>query len=163
MFDEIKFVFFDIDGVLSVPRFNSTESPDNYVTGVSKDKWLQYNINQGDAYKNCIAPDKVKTLVQTFDYYKKKLYCITVEDNSFAYHSKVDFVLRNYPEFATMKNILFVSDPLKKVEVITGMMNKVGATVEDCLVIEGSYESMVYLGSKGLRTIHISHVLNMDI
>lgn len=88
----IKYIFFDIDGVLSVPRYKNFDK-EEYVSGFTDDDWLKFNVISDHPYKDCIAPKTMQKFVHILHTNKKlckKIFCLTADDNSFSYNSKKD-------------------------------------------------------------------------
>lgn len=159
-FDNIKYVFFDIDGVLSAPRYLNKEN--KFVSGFSDNDWIEYNINFPQSYKNCIAPNLVKQFVSACALADKKLFCLTAEDNAFSYFSKVDFVLSNYPEFKNERDILFTSSSKLKLELIEYIAKRDSLRIDECLLVEDTYHTILNANQLGISTMHISHLLDWE-
>lgn len=160
VFDNIKYVFFDIDGVLSAPRYLNEEN--KFVSGFSDNDWVEYNVNVPQSYKNCVAPKLVKQFVSACALADKRLFCLTAEATAFTYFSKVDFVLSNYPEFKNERDILFTESPKLKLDVIAHIAKRDSLRIDECLLVEDTYPTIVQANQLGISTMHISHLLNWE-
>lgn len=159
-FDNIKYVFFDIDGVLSAPRYLNEEN--KFVSGFSDNDWIEYNVNVSQSYKNCVAPKLVKQFVSACASANKKLFCLTAEDNAFAYFSKVDFVLNNYPEFKNERDILFTNSSELKLDLIAYIAKRDSLRIDECLLVEDTFPTILEANKLGISTMHISHLLDWE-
>lgn len=159
-FDNIKYVFFDIDGVLSAPRYLNEEN--KFVSGFSDNGWVEYNVNVPQSYKNCVAPKLVKQFVSACALANKRIFCLTADANAFSYFSKVDFVLSNYPEFENERDILFTDSPKLKLDLISYIAKRDSLRIDECLLVEDTYPTLVEANQLGISTMHISHLLDWE-
>lgn len=87
---KIKYVFFDIDGVLSIPRYKNFLTG-KIVSGFSDEEWLKYDIFSQHPYEYCLAPKIMKELVNKMHNNRgicKRCFGLTADTNSFSYNSK---------------------------------------------------------------------------
>ena len=157
-FDSIRYVFFDIDGVLSAPVFLSDGKQ---VSGFSDNDWVRANI-EGYAYKDCIAPKLSKDFVKALDILGKRLFCLTTETFSFAYLNKVRFITENYPEFKDKQDILYVLEDAKKITLIKEIAKRDNLRLSECLLVEDTLNTILLAEKEGIRTMHISQLLNWE-
>lgn len=156
----IKYVFFDIDGVLSAPNY--LDAYNNSVSGFSDEEWIEYNVRHTGTYNECVAPRIVKEFVTVCSNKYKRLYCLTADDNSFSYYNKVDFVMKNYPEFKNERDIIFTSSSLMKLDIIRSIAKRDALKLNECLLIEDTYSTILEAEKIGISTMHISHLLDWE-
>ena len=156
---KIKYVFFDVDGVLSIPRYKSLDK-EEYVSGFTDEEWLKFDIFSEHPYENCIASRTIKKFVHLL--YKnrgicKKIFCLTADDNSFSYNSKKRFIKENYPEI-TEDDILWVSSANMKVNVIKYIAERDKINVQECLLIEDTFQTIIDAELAGISNLHVAEI-----
>lgn len=157
--ENISHVFLDIDGVCSVPIF---KNQGRLVSGFSDEDWLRENI-RGYAYEDCIAPKIVKNYIKALDEVNKRLFCLTTETFSFAYYNKVRFIMSNYPEFKNQEDILFVSKDSDKVLIIKEVAKRDSICLDECLLVDDTFSTILLAEQAGICTMHVSQLLNWEV
>lgn len=158
--ENIKYVFLDIDGVLSAPRYLNENNV--FVNGFETNDWIQYNVTVDDSYKYCIAPKLVRVFVRACNTLGKRLFCLTAEDNSFSYYNKVDFVLKNYPEIKNERDILFTKSSSLKLDIIKYIAKRDSLSLSECLLVEDTFPTVIGAELNGVSVMHVSHLLNWE-
>ena len=154
---KIKYVFFDIDGVLSIPRYKNFLTG-KIVSGFSDEEWLKYDIFSQHPYEYCIAPKIMKELVNIMHNNRgicKRCFGLTADTNSFSYNSKKRFIKDNYPEINT-EDIILVSSADMKVDVIKYIAERDGINLKECLLIEDTFQTIINTELAGICNLHIS-------
>lgn len=155
--DEIKLAFFDLDGVLAVPRFDTGTGIKCALTDYS---WFKSCNMHGDVYGDCVPIPQTKELLEQLSKTGTKLYVLTHETNSGAYFNKVNFVLTHYREyFRTYEQVLFVSKKEQKSELMNILCDKYGLMRKQCLLVEDTYNTCITASNEGYSVIHISELL----
>lgn len=88
----VKIAFFDLDGVLSIPRYRDIDG--NISCGMLSEDWFITCQSTEDVYRDCEVPIKVINLLRRLKNNGTKLYVLTHETNSGAYFNKVNFILK---------------------------------------------------------------------
>lgn len=156
---KIKYVFFDVDGVLSVPRYKNFDK-EEYVSGFTDENWLKFDIFSEHPYKDCIAPKTMKKFVHVLHKNRgicKKIFCLTVDDNSFSYNSKKRFIKEHYPEIKEENMILVASTGMKK-DVIRYIAEKDNINVKECLLIEDTFQTIIDAELAGISNLHVAGI-----
>lgn len=159
--NKINIAFFDLDGVLSVPRYR--DSHGNITCGMSDDDWFDICQNRLDVYKDCVVPNQVLNLLETLKKNNATLYVLTHETNSGAYFNKVEYVLNNYKEyFNSYRKVLFVSKSSDKVKLIQSVLSSENIPYSRCLFVDDSYDLCLQVSLEGIQALHISELLLMN-
>lgn len=154
--NSVKYVFFDIDGVLSVPIF---KGDNGFISGFLDADWVTENIKRY-TYDKCKAPNVIKDYVRVLNSMGKKLFCLTTESCSFSYHNKVRFITSNYPEISNQEDILFVSQDQDKVMLIKEIAKRDNIKLSECLLVEDTFRTVLLAEKEGICAMHISHLLD---
>lgn len=156
---KIKYVFFDVDGVLSVPRYKNFDK-EEYVSGFTDENWLKFDIFSKHPYKDCIAPRAMKKFIHILHKNRglcKKIFCLTVDDNSFSYNSKKKFIKENYPEI-TEEHILWVASANMKTDVIRYIAERDKINTKECLLIEDTFQTIIDAELMGISNLHVAGI-----
>lgn len=154
---DIKLAFFDLDGVLSVPRYKTDSGikcalPDN--------AWFQKANWGSDIYKYC---EPVPQMIKLLEQLKKngvQLFVLTHETNSGAYFNKVDFILAHYKDyFNSYRQVLFVNKMEKKTELMKVLCSRYAVPKRQCLLVEDTYNTCIQASNDGFQVLHISEFL----
>ena len=154
---KVKIAFFDLGGVLSVPRY--ADAYGNIGCSVPDDYWFKYCNWKSDVYALCKPIKQTKELLQELKKQGTRLYVLTHETNSGAYFNKVDFVLNNYREyFESYRQVLFVNKTEKKVDIMQVLCEKYGVAHNNCLLVEDTYDTCMKANELGYQAMHISEL-----
>ena len=156
---KIKYVFFDIDGVLSVPKYRSSDTCE-FVSGFTDEEWLKFDIISEHPYKDCIAPQFMKEFVSILANNRgisKRVFCLTADNNSFAYRSKIKFIAENYPEIAST-DVIMVSSKELKVDVIKYIAEKHNIKLKDCCLVEDTFQTIIDAELADVSNLHVAGV-----
>lgn len=153
----IKIAFFDLDGVLSIPRYKNS---DGIITcGMLDTDWFDRCQNEDDIYKYCIPPKQIINLLQKLKNNNTLLFVLTHETNSGAYFNKVDYVLKNYKDYFTdYRHVLFVNKTENKIKLIKSYAKKYKLTLDQCLLIEDTYDTCLLATNNNIKAMHISEL-----
>lgn len=152
----MKYIFFDIDGVLSVPRYKNFDK-EEYVSGFTDDDWLKFDVMSEHPYKDCIAPKTMQKFVHILHTNKKlckKIFCLTADDNSFSYNSKKRFIKEHYPEIKDA-NILMVASADMKKDMIRYLAERDNIKLKECLLIEDTFQTLIDAEIAGISNLHV--------
>jgi glycosyltransferase involved in cell wall biosynthesis len=156
--DDIKIAFIDLDGVLSVPRYEN-----RYNTSLScsmpDDLWFARCNTSLSVYDHCVAPDYIRPLLDELKARRVKLYVLTHETNSGAYFNKVNFVLNHYSEyFDSYRKVLFTSCKEGKIDLMEAIRSKYDVGQSKCLLVEDTFETCHRANMRGFTVMHISEL-----
>lgn len=155
---QVKVAFFDLDGVLSVPRYIDKNGATN--CGMIDNDWFNTCQEREDVYKDCIAPFQVINLLSELKKDGVKLFVLTHETNSGAYFNKVNFILDKYSEFfSSYKDVLFVSKPMDKIKLMKSLANINNYNYSECLLVEDMFDTCLQANNEGFQVMHISELL----
>ena len=154
---DIDIAFFDLDGVLSVPRY---ETNLGVKCALPDESWFQSANWGSDLYNHCEPVPQVMKLLEKLKNNGTRLYVLTHENNSGAYFNKVDFVLAHYKDyFSSYRNILFVSKSEKKTELMQVYCSRYAIPKKHCLLVEDTYNTCIKACNEGFQVLHISELL----
>lgn len=158
----VKIAFFDIDGVLSIPRYRDYLGSIKCAIGKNDEAWFDKSNWNSDCYKDCAVNPKIVTLLNILKSKNVRLFALTHDTNSGSYFNKVDFVLNNYNDyFNSYRQVLFVSKPLDKLRLMDIYCSKYSINHTDCLLIEDTYDTCIEAVDKNYRVCHISELFLM--
>ena len=157
----IRYVFFDVDGVLSAPAYFDDEL-NELVIGFSDEKWQKYLNEEGiHTYRYC------KPLLPVIDLLKQLKQegisaCVlsTVADETEA-AAKDLFLNENYPELFTER--FYVRHDADKRSFLEDFARKNELKNEVCLLIDDTYTILLQCRVAGFSTAHIANVLADNI
>lgn len=154
----VEIAFFDIDGVLSIPRYDDGYG---YIRcSISDDEaWFQKVNWSEDCYKLCKANPKAIELLEELTKKNVRLFALTHETNSGSYFNKVNFVLNNYSKyFKSYRQVLFVDNQIRKIDLMDVICSKYAIKKKNCLLIEDSFDVCMKASSLYYRVCHISEL-----
>lgn len=154
-FDCVKYIFFDVDGVLSAPRYVKNGE---YVMGYSDEEWLSRCVTY-NPYKDCIAPKLMQDFVLAMSK-TKKLFALTTDFCSFSYYNKTDFLRSNYVGFSNLRDIITVGKDSMKIDVIKEIAKRDGLQLSECMLIEDTYQTAIGADLQGIYAVHVSHIFD---
>lgn len=150
---DIDIAFFDLDGVLSVPRY---ETGLGIKCALPDEDWFQEVNWCSDVYRHCEPVPQVIKLLEQLKKRNTRLYVLTHETNSGAYFNKVDFVLEHYKDyFPSYREVLFVNKSEKKADLMSVLCSRYGISRKHCLLVEDTYNTC----NDGFQVLHISELL----
>lgn len=159
----VQIAFFDLDGVLSIPRFRDNLGNIKCAIGSDDGAWFDKANWNSDCYKDCKVNPNIIALLNKLKSKNVRLYVLTHDTNSGSYFNKVDFVLNNYKEyFDSYRQVLFVSKTNNKVRLMDIYCAKYGISHKDCLLVEDTFDTCIEANDKGFRVCHISELFLTD-
>lgn len=154
---DIDIAFFDLDGVLSVPRY---ETGLGIKCALPDEDWFQEVNWCSDVYRHCEPVPQVIKLLEQLKKRSTRLFVLTHETNSGAYFNKVDFVLEHYKAyFPSYREVLFVNKPEKKADLMSVLCSRYGISKKHCLLVEDTYNTCIQVCNDGFQVLHISELL----
>ena len=150
-----ELVFFDIDGTLSVPRYNDNG---RLVIGFSDEGWENFCNNAGeDGYRDCIV---VKPVVRYAEKRKSEgalLYVLSTAHYENEVKSKHKFINETFP--GLFEEVLTVPRDPDKLTVISGMAEERGLKLSECELVEDTYATILKANEIGIKATHISEIV----
>lgn len=151
-----KAAFFDIDGVLSVPRFTI----DGCIKpGYSAEQWAEVTHESDDVYKDCRAPKCVKELLDSFAAHGVKLFVLSTESLEDAIRSKDKFIENNYKEYFPLIRRFYVEKDEDKLKILKGYATADDAQFEDIYYMDDTYSLVLAASEIGIDAHHVSELL----
>lgn len=154
---DIDIAFFDLDGVLSVPRY---ETGLGVKCALPDEDWFQEVNWNSNVYRHCEPVPQVLKLLEQLKKRNTRLFVLTHETNSGAYFNKVDFVLEHYKDyFPSYREVLFVNKSEKKADLMSVLCSRYGISRKRCLLVEDTYNTCIQVCNNGFQVLHISELL----
>ena len=155
-FNNIKLAFYDIDGVLSIPRYN--------VNGLIKcggntEWWEDYCKDNSNPYEFCGVPNKIYNNLKIMKDLGIELYVLSVETNLDAKRGKIKFIEDKYSEFFDEKHIIFVNSDTEKLNIIKNKASNKKVSLENIYFVDDTFSLVLAASTMGINTIHISWFL----
>lgn len=157
----IKYIFFDVDGVLSAPSYFDSDI-NSQVIGFSDQGWNKYlNKEKENAYKDC------KPLIQIIEFINQlldsycSLYVLSATENQIEADSKTVFLNNNYPHI--FKEYYYVKNDNEKIEFIENFCKENNIEINNCLIVDDTYSLLLQAHCKGICSTHISNILANNI
>ena len=157
----IKYIFFDVDGVLSAPSYYDS-STNSQAIGFSDEDWNKYlDCELNDTYKYC------KPIKQIYDFVKELLdnnlntYVLSAVSNDIEANSKTVFLNKYYPNMF-IENY-YVKHDKDKALFIIDFCKKHNIDTSNCLLVDDTYSLLLDAHCKGIASAHLSNVLANNI
>ncbi len=150
-----KAAFFDIDGVLSVPRFTI----DGCIKpGYSAEQWAEVTSESDDVYRDCRAPKCVKELLDSFVAQGVKLFVLSTESLEDAIRSKRKFIENNYKEYFPSMHQFYVPKDKDKLKILKAYAAD-EVRPEDVYYMDDTYSLVLGASELGFDAHHVSELL----
>lgn len=154
----IKVAFFDIDGTLSVPKYDVNQE---LQIGGSLDWWEKANVGRQGVYRHCLPVETLKNYLRELKNQQVVLKCLTTEELADAYFNKVEFVLKHYGEFfKDYKDVIYTPNDDFKVHYLDVFKFNMGLEPSSILLVDDSYDILLHAVNKGYQVRHISEFLH---
>lgn len=151
----MKYAFFDLDGVLSVPRYNMDG---RIVCGGPSDWWEKYNSLHTDAYRLCRSPRFIKKYVANLNKNGVKCYVLTVARKNCTKQNKETFIAENYKNM--FEKILFVEENAQKVEVMIAFAEEHGVPRDEIYFVDDTFQNDIDAAVAGINAHHVSEFID---
>jgi phosphoglycolate phosphatase-like HAD superfamily hydrolase len=154
MENKIKLCFFDVDGTLSVPRYQI----DGELKIGTLDGWIEYCVTHGpDTYDDCLPVEPVRRYAIKLHEAGAALYALSTSQTSFEHAAKQKFLDRHYPDL--FDELITVARDEYKQQVIAQMAKLRGLPLTACELVEDTYATLLEAGECGIRVTHISMIV----
>lgn len=155
-FNLVKVAFFDLDGTLSIPRY---ESRSGVGCGMPDNVWFDYNNRSSNTYRDCLVNPKAVGLLRDLRGLGVELKVLTLETFSGAYFNKVRFVLEKYPEFFEgYEDVLFVSGREDKTRMLKSIAKGMGLSHSEMLLVDDNFDVCLQANNEGFQVMHVSEL-----
>ena len=154
--NELKIVYFDVDGVLSVPRYAIGENG-RIVSFSSPDKWDPFVKDNPDAYKDCFIP---KAIIEWMEKLKAANIPIKILSASTpnAQPSKYKFLKENYSDL--ISEVVLTNSAQEKVPYMLKEAITLGFKPFEIALVEDNQYTLFEASEYGFMGIHISWFLD---
>lgn len=156
--DELKVVYFDVDGVLSIPRYPLGK--DNKIIPFAEiEKWSPFVNNNVDAYDMCFAPTAI------IDWMKKlKEHNIIIKTLTASIDpekpSKTKFIKTFYSDYISDENIIIVPNTSDKITTLLNEQTKLNLDPFEMALVEDNHYVLFDVNKYRFRGIHVSWFLD---
>lgn len=161
MRDKIRYVFFDVDGVLSAPAYYD-DKEQSLAIGFSDEGWDHYLLQEGVyAYRHCRPVPAIKSYIRKLKDSKIPLYVLSSVCNETERQAKILFIQNNYPE--TFTDLYFVRHDADKIVLLKDFAEKKQIYLSSCLLVDDTYDLLLKAHCAGISCAHVSNVLADNI
>lgn len=153
----IKIVFFDLDGTLSIPEYRNDGEP---VIGFPTIReWVHYCETAGrDAYQYCKPVKVTKKYAAELKSAGIKLYVLTAVMSNAEIEAKKVFIKDNYD--GLFEDLLTVSNASEKREKIRKVAEMESVSCCECELVEDDFSTLLDVMGDGVKTTHISKLID---
>lgn len=154
--NELKIVYFDVDGVLSIPRYPFGKN-EAIVPFGSDDKWKPFIKDNADGYDQCYASTEIKNWIKKLRAKDVIVKSLSAGDDS-EIPAKKAFIEKNYANL--IDEMLFVPSSHDKVTKMEEERLKYGFEPFEMVLIEDHHNTLIEIADHGFRGIHTAWFLD---
>lgn len=155
-----KYAFFDVDGVLSAPRFINQDN--EFVIGFDEAGWKNYlNTYNEDAYQYCDSIPQIDKYLYSLYEENVELYVLSAISQENEILAKKKYLDRKYP--GVFKEYYFVYSSSEKVPLIENFCKQRNINKNQCMLIEDTFDILLEAHNHDIVSIHISNILSDTI
>ena len=159
--NSIRYVFFDVDGVLSAPCYYDDKKM-AYVIGFSDEGWNEYLNNEGIyTYKYCKPVDFVKDFIVQLKEKNIKTYVLSTVANRTEAKAKSLFLDNNYKDLFI--DYYYVEHDSEKLKFLLDFVKRKEILLQECLLVDDTYSILLDCHNEGISATHISNLLADNI
>ena len=153
-----KLVFFDVDGVLSVPRYLIGG---RMTIGTTNEMWKAYcRIHGADTYEYCVGIRAVRAYAEKLKAEGARLFVLSAVACEDEARAKDKFIARLYP--GLFEENIYVDDAPDKVPYILKRAEELGVPVSSCELVEDNLELLFVANTAGIIPTHLSMLVAED-
>jgi hypothetical protein len=151
-----RLVFFDVDGVLSVPRYDM----DGRMTiGTTSRKWIEYCRAHGeDTYEYCTGIGPVRAYAEKRKAEGARLFVLSAVACEEEERAKDKFVERLYP--GLFEACYYVYEAADKIPFIVKKAEEEGVPVSSCELVEDNLDILFVANTAGITPMHLSMLID---
>ena len=151
-----RLVFFDVDGVLSVPRYLIGG---RMTIGTTSAKWKAYcELHGEDTYEYCYGVGPVRAYAEKCKAEGARLFVLSAvicEEEAIA---KDKFIARCYP--GLFESCHYVHEASEKVGFILETAEKEGVPASSCELVEDNLDILFAANTAGITPMHLSMLIS---
>ena len=151
-------VFFDVDGTLSVPRY---DMGGELTIGSTSEEWAAYcRLHGDDTYEFCTGVGPVRAYAEKLKAEGVPIYVLSAVICEEEARAKDKFVGRVYP--GLFEACYYVYDPAEKVDFIRKKAEEWGVPLSSCELVEDNLDILFAANTAGIRPMHLSMLIAED-
>ena len=150
-----KVVFFDIDGVLSIPKFKLFG--EEFKPAFPENEWDEYVNRYTDAYKYCRTPKSIKRFIDCCKEKGVEIKVLTAETTDGGLKNKLMFLSENYD--IAKEDVYVVKSSSMKCKRLVEYCKEHRLKHSDVTIVDDTYPVIVEACTLGFEAIHISEFL----
>jgi hypothetical protein len=154
--EDIKIVYFDIDGVLSIPRYPFGKNKAIVPFG-SDDKWKPFIKDNANGYDQCYASTEIKNWIKKLRAKGVIVKSLSAGDDS-EIPAKKAFIEKNYTDL--VDEMLFVPSSHDKAAKMEEERLKYGFDAFEMVLVEDHHNTLIEIADHGFRGIHTAWFLD---
>lgn len=156
--NELKIVYFDVDGVLSIPRYPFGKN-DAIVPFGSDNKWQPFINNNKNGYSECYAPKAVRKWMKTLKENGIIIKSLSAGNNT-EIPAKTEFLNNHYS--GLIDEMLFVPSAGDKSAKMTAEQKYYNFEPFEMAIVEDHHNTLIDIADHGFRGIHTAWFLDID-
>ena len=149
-------MFFDVDGVLSVPRYLIGG---RMTIGTTSENWKAYcRLHGDDTYEFCHGVGPVRAYAEKRKAEGARLFVLSAVICEEEERAKDKFVERCYP--GLFESCHYVYEASEKIPFILNMAEKEGVSAADCELVEDNLDILFAANTAGITPMHLSMLIS---
>ena len=154
--EELNVVYFDVDGVLSIPRYPL--GPNGKTVAFTENaRWEPFVKDNIDAYKDCYVPIALKEWMAKLTEKGIPMVVLSVSTEG-EKPSKMKFLNENFQNY--FAEIRLVETASAKKDVMVGHQREFGWDPFSMALVEDNHYTLFDIAVAGFRGIHVSWFLD---
>lgn len=153
-----KTYFFDIDGTLSVPMYEFNVEGKNYKRCcMPANKWDSFASNNKQAYERCKVLPQINEMLKDLSEKGATLIVLSVEKLKLVRIAKDEFIRCNFENI--FSKVVYVDEASEKVDYIQKYASENNIPLNDCVLVEDTFSTLMEAEEVGIIPIHITNVV----
>ncbi|MBP5295589.1 MAG: hypothetical protein J6Y95_07735 [Lachnospiraceae bacterium] len=154
-----KLVFFDVDGVLSVPRY---DIEGRMTIGTTSEKWIAYcRVHGEDTYEYCTGIGPVRAYAEKRKREGARLFVLSAVACEEEARAKDRFIERLYP--GLFEACYYVNEAAAKIPFIVKKAEEEGVPVSSCELVEDNLDVLFTANTEGITPMHLSMLIDEGV
>lgn len=161
-----KIAFFDIDGVLSIPRYLNTSrhtDGNKYVPGGTDRWWKSYCEENEHPYEACIVPHVIKVYLSDLLNSGCELFVLSQESFDAAERGKRDFIKMRYSREFNDDHVCIVKTNNEKISTMIRISEERHIPKSHVEYWDDTFSNVLLASTTGIDAHHISEMLTWTI
>lgn len=156
---ELKAVYFDADGVLSIPVYPLGQNGKS-ISFAENPRWTSFVSGNPDAYDQCMPPASIKDWIARLKENNIPTYVLSCSVEA-EIPAKMKFLEQNY--HGMFDDIYIVHSPSQKIQKMLKDLPKHGCEKFEMALVEDNHYALFEASEYGFRGIHVSWFMDVAL